>query len=174
MAAQVAPYPHMGVAPAWPSHYHNSHQPPPLTLIPIPNTHHTMSALQTPATPLQHTSTGPWTSNEDHVLMSARRRGEGWSQIHEKYFPGKSANACRKRYERLVHKQKSDDWDEARLKRLAAGYHDLREEIWKPLAERTGEKWEHVEKAVRIDLTPECTMLTVESVWPREQEICKT
>lgn len=156
MTAQVAPYLQMGAGPSWPSHYHHSHQPPPLTLIPIPNTHHTMSALQTPITPLQPASTGPWTSNEDDVLISARRRGEGWSQIHEKYFPGKSANACRKRYERLVHKQKSDDWDDARLERLAIGYRELREEIWRPLAERTGEKWEHVEKAVSLSSNMRC------------------
>lgn len=106
-------------------------------------------SLHTPATPSHSVSTGPWTSDEDGLLMNARRAGAGWSQIHENYFPSKSANSCRKRYERLCHKQKSEDWDDARLEKLAAGYRDLREEIWRPLAERTGEKWEHVEKAVR-------------------------
>lgn len=150
MAAQVAPYLQMGAAAPWPTHYQHSHHPPPLSLIPIPNTHPTMASLHTPATPNHTPSTGPWNSHEDGILMNARRSGAGWSQIHEKYFPGKSANACRKRYERLVHKQKSDDWDDARLERLATGYRELREEIWRPLAERTGEKWEHVEKAVSL------------------------
>ena len=82
--------------------------------------------------------------------MAARRSGAGWSQIQEKHFPHKSANACRKRFERLQSKHKADEWDEHRLTELAVGYHELREKIWSPLAERTGEKWEHVEKAVRI------------------------
>lgn len=132
------------------------------------------STPQPLATPLTHTSAGPWTSAEDQVLVSARRNGLGWSQIHEKYFPLKSANACRKRYERLVHKQKSDDWDEARLGRLAFGYCNLREEIWRPLAERTGEKWEHVEKAVSLNPKLGQSLLTVSSAWLKVHETCKT
>lgn len=46
-------------------------------------------------------------------------------------------------------KRRSTDWDESRLENLAVTYRQMREQIWGPLAERLGEKWEHVEKAVR-------------------------
>jgi hypothetical protein len=73
-----------------------------------------------------------------------------WAAIQDKYFPSKTGNACRKRYERLMHKRKGNDWDEDRTGRLAVAYKDMREQTWSPLAERLGERWEHVEKAVSI------------------------
>jgi hypothetical protein len=92
---------------------------------------------------------GLWTAEDDETLRDYRTRGYGWSQIQEKCFPGKSANACRKRHERLMTKRRTLDWDETRLESLAVNYRQMREQIWRPLAERLGEKWEHVEKAVR-------------------------
>jgi hypothetical protein len=49
-------------------------------------------------------------------------------------------------------KRRSTDWDESRLERLAVEYRKMREGIWGPLADKLGEKWEHVEKAVRKDV----------------------
>jgi hypothetical protein len=46
-------------------------------------------------------------------------------------------------------KRRSTDWDETRLESLAVNYRQMREQIWAPLADRLGEKWEHIEKAVR-------------------------
>ena len=48
-------------------------------------------------------------------------------------------------------KRRSTDWDESRLESLAVAYRQTREQIWGPLAETLGEKWEHVEKAVSKD-----------------------
>lgn len=44
-------------------------------------------------------------------------------------------------------KRRGNDWDEERTARLARAYKDMREQTWSPLAERIGERWEHVEKA---------------------------
>jgi hypothetical protein len=106
-----------------------------------------------PSPSLQPTQNGPWTTAEDEILCDYRTRGCSWYQIQEKHFPTKSANACRKRHERLMMKRRSLDWDESRLESLAVNYRQMREQIWRPLADRLGETWEHVEKAVH-----ECTI----------------
>jgi hypothetical protein len=49
---------------------------------------------------------GPWTAREDEILCYYRARGYSWVQIQQKHFPGRSANACRKRHERLVQQEK--------------------------------------------------------------------
>lgn len=90
----------------------------------------------------------PWTAQEDDCLLESKRRGLQWDAIHKQFFPTKSGNACRKRYERLENKRRGTEWDEARLERLAVEYKKMRREIWEPLAQALGEKWEHVEKAV--------------------------
>ncbi|KAK2765489.1 hypothetical protein FQN54_008343 [Arachnomyces sp. PD_36] len=91
-------------------------------------------------------SSSPWSGQDDEVLTSARSQSLGWAQIQKDHFPTKTPNACRKRYERLVAKKRSHDWDQERIERLAAHYLDLREQIWKPLAQVVGESWEEVEK----------------------------
>ncbi len=80
--------------------------------------------------------------------MQARSMNMAWGAIHEKHFPTKTANACRKRYERLMLKRRGTDWDEDRTARLAMAYKGMREQTWSPLAKELGERWEHVEKAV--------------------------
>jgi Myb-like DNA-binding domain len=105
--------------------------------------------LMSPSLSLQPTQNGPWTTEEDEILSAYRTQGYGWAQIQEKHFPGKSANACRKRHERLMTKRRSAAWDESRLESLAVNYRGMREHIWRCLADRLGEKWEHVEKIVR-------------------------
>ena len=110
----------------------------------------------------QPAQNGPWTTEEDEILCDYRTRGFGWAQIQEKHFPSKSANACRKRHERLMTKRRSTDWDETRLESLAVNYRAMRQQIWGPLADKLGEKWEHVEKAVRSDILP-CPLFNADS-----------
>jgi hypothetical protein len=153
MASQVTYYPIPPHTPAdWPSGYQYSGQHP---LMQLPDMMNRMPAtphnLAQPSPSPQPAQNGPWTTEEDEILCDYRTRGLGWSQIQEKHFPGKSANACRKRHERLMTKRRSTDWDETRLESLAVNYRQMRDQIWRPLAERLGEKWEHVEKAVRRD-----------------------
>ncbi|KAJ9265332.1 hypothetical protein DTO195F2_1944 [Paecilomyces variotii] len=92
-------------------------------------------------------SSGPWQDEEDNILLNARSRGHGWKQIQTEYFPSKSSNACRKRYERLIAKKRGSSWDEAKFEKLGILYKQLREQIWMPLADAMDESWEDVEKA---------------------------
>lgn len=94
-------------------------------------------------------SSGAWTINDDQQLMAARAQGLNWSQIKDTYFPNKTANACRKRHERLAERRDADDWDQRKFQRMAKEYMNMRKEIWAPLAARTGEKWNVVEAKVR-------------------------
>jgi len=96
----------------------------------------------------QTSQSTPWTAAEDEELRRARQQGLGWSAIQEKYFPTKSGNACRKRYERVMVKNRGADWDEPKLENLAAHYEQMRSQIWQPLADSVGERWETVEKIV--------------------------
>ena len=69
-----------------------------------------------------------------------------WGPIADRFFPTKTANACRKRHERLLLKSnRAGDWDNARLETLAQLYMEFREQMWKILAEKMDEKWETVE-----------------------------
>ena len=82
--------------------------------------------------------------------MQARHQGLNWQPIASTYFPDKSANACRKRHERLMEKRNSaDDWDGAKMEALAKAYNEVREQMWRLLADRFGgEKWTIVESKV--------------------------
>jgi hypothetical protein len=89
-----------------------------------------------------------WSAADDDILMRARASGLNWQPIASKHFPNKTANACRKRHERLMERQKIGDWDGGKLELLATEYHNVREEMWKVLADRVGEKWRIVEEKV--------------------------
>ena len=90
-----------------------------------------------------------WLPEQDKILMQARQQGENWQPIATKHFPEKSANACRKRHERLMERQKSaDSWDNAKLEKLAIAYNDSREQMWKVIGHNLGEKWQVVEAKV--------------------------
>lgn len=81
--------------------------------------------------------------------MQARQRGLNWQPIASQFFPDKTANACRKRHERLMDKRNSaDNWDGVKVETLAKAYVDVREQMWKILADRIGEKWQNVEAKV--------------------------
>ncbi|KAI1193448.1 hypothetical protein F5X97DRAFT_39039 [Nemania serpens] len=103
-------------------------------------------ATQPPPPPMPHrASSGAWSQQDDHNLLTARQQGLNWAQIQSTYFPHKSPNACRKRHERLLERRGADDWDARKLERLAKDYMSMRKEIWQGLAARTGEKWMVVE-----------------------------
>ncbi|EEH11129.1 conserved hypothetical protein [Histoplasma capsulatum G186AR] len=99
-----------------------------------------------PATPSTPSQSGPWSPQDDEILISARAQGLGWNRIQEQSFPFKSSNACRKRHERLAAKRRGSEWVDERVQRVTRHYNQLRPEIWRPLAEATGEHWEDVEK----------------------------
>lgn len=109
------------------------------------------SSAAFPTSPMTPTSTsGPWSPRDDEILLAARAQSQGWNQIQKDHFPTKSANACRKRYERLVAKRRGSDWNDERIDRLASQYMQMREQTWRPLAEAVGESWEDVEKLVCV------------------------
>ena len=85
------------------------------------------------------------------MLIDAKSQGLGWNEIHQRFFPNKSGNACRKRHERLMVKLRTTEWDNARIQRVMAAYNEpgVREEFWSGIAHRFGERWEDVEKVVR-------------------------
>ncbi len=104
-------------------------------------------SIPTPASG-DHRDSKPWGPEEDDILLRARRNGENWAPIAAQYFPTKTANACRKRHERLIAKYTTAEWDSTKVEALAQSYMELREEMWKILAAKLDEKWEIVEKTV--------------------------
>ena len=60
-----------------------------------------------------------WPSYYDDFLIFARRQGMGWQRIATTYFPGKTADACRWRYERLMEKRKSAEISDLKIGTLA-------------------------------------------------------
>jgi hypothetical protein len=57
--------------------------------------------IQHPSHSLETTHIAAWSAHDDEVLVRARTMNMAWNAIHEKHFPTKTSNACRKRYERL-------------------------------------------------------------------------
>ncbi|KAK0711904.1 hypothetical protein B0H67DRAFT_442265, partial [Lasiosphaeris hirsuta] len=88
---------------------------------------------------------GTWTAADDRTLLSARARGQHWADLQRAHFPSKTANACRKRYERLMERRGVYDYDARKLERIAKEYMTMRRQIWSGLAARVGEKWHVVE-----------------------------
>ena len=99
--------------------------------------------------PLQHPGNSIlWSQEDDRVLISLRAMGKNWNQIQREAYPGKTGNACRKRHERLMERQGQDEVSSRRFERLANEYMSRRKEIWQPLAQVCGEKWNVVEAQV--------------------------
>ena len=92
---------------------------------------------------------GTWTADDDKTLIQARTRGQNWADLQRTHFPTKTANACRKRYERLVERRGIHDYSGRRLETVANEYMNMRKEVWSGLADRVGMKWEAVEALVR-------------------------
>jgi hypothetical protein len=89
-----------------------------------------------------------WSTSDDEVLLRARASGLNWQPIASRNFPNKTANACRKRHERLIERRHVDDWDNQKLELLAQEYLACRKEMWEMLAARLGERWSVVEAKV--------------------------
>ncbi|KAL8694873.1 MAG: hypothetical protein Q9218_000537 [Villophora microphyllina] len=89
----------------------------------------------------------PWTAHNDDQLMRARQQGMNWQPIADKYFPDKTANACRKRHERLMEKRNANGaWNGVKFEEVAKAYVEVREEMWRMVAERVGERsWQLIE-----------------------------
>ncbi|KAK0725244.1 hypothetical protein B0H67DRAFT_598557 [Lasiosphaeris hirsuta] len=99
-----------------------------------------------PPLPAQHRpSSGAWNPDDDRTLLQLRAMGKNWNQIQREAFPGKTGNACRKRHERLMERRGQNEWDNRKIERLSKEYMSMRKEIWQPLAQRVGEKWNVVE-----------------------------
>lgn len=96
---------------------------------------------------------GTWTAADDRTLILARSRGQNWADLQRAHFPTKTANACRKRYERLVERRGIQDYSARKMEMVANEYMNMRKEIWSGLAERVGMKWEIVEAMVRCGPT---------------------
>lgn len=90
-----------------------------------------------------------WTTTDDEILLQARASGLNWQPIANRHFPNKTANACRKRHERLIERRHVEDWDNHKLELLAQEYMACRKEMWEILASRLGEKWGVVEAKVK-------------------------
>ncbi|KAL2260901.1 hypothetical protein VTK26DRAFT_4954 [Humicola hyalothermophila] len=88
---------------------------------------------------------GTWTAEDDQTLLAARSRGMQWADLQRAHFPGKTANACRKRHERLVERRGITDYSARRLEAVASEYMAMRRDVWSGLAERVGMRWEVVE-----------------------------
>jgi hypothetical protein len=93
--------------------------------------------------------TSTWTAEDDQTLLDARASGMNWPPIAEKHFPTKSPNACRKRHERLVERRNAENWGGIKSETLARQYMIFRADLWKPLADSLGEKWQVIEAKVR-------------------------
>lgn len=89
-----------------------------------------------------------WSTADDEILLRARASGLNWQPIASRNFPNKTANACRKRHERLIERRHVDDWDNAKLELLAQEYLACRKEMWEMLADRLGERWNVIEAKV--------------------------
>lgn len=103
----------------------------------------------------RHKPSSAWTAEDDNIIMEARASGMSWKDMAPRYFGvRKSDNACRKRHERLIKAQRSQEWDGRKLDQLAAEYVAIREQIWTPLATRMGESWDLVEAKVSLRQRP--------------------
>lgn len=101
-----------------------------------------------------------WTEEEDEFLWRTKAAGWNWDKIAAElgasYPPPesryrKTANACRKRHERIKVKQCKaqlgpgrERWEEVVL-----SYKSNRESMWQPIADQLGYKrWQDIEQAV--------------------------
>jgi hypothetical protein len=71
-----------------------------------------------------------------------------WQPIADTYFSSKTANACRKRHERLMERRNTEEWDGVKLESIAAEYMEVRKQMWTILADRVGERWQAIEAKV--------------------------
>jgi hypothetical protein len=98
----------------------------------------------------QPRSSAAWTKTDDEKLIDCRRQGEKWETIAKEHFAPKSANACRKRHERLLEMEACvDAADKIKHEDLGVAYKKHREVFWQAIASDLGnDKWEACEAMV--------------------------
>lgn len=125
--------------------------------------------LYPPLTPMPLVTAIPtmaWSAQDDTRLKQALQQGMNWASIAKQYFPSKSANACRKRHERLMDKMQSEYQakDQSGGEDLARLYCEVREQMWSLLATRLGENWKTTEAKVYSLASNETQPLTQQIV----------
>lgn len=86
----------------------------------VPNLNIKRAASQTPLTgesPAKKQS--KWNDDEDVVITELRGSGMKWEDI-SKHLPGRSAIACRLRYQNYIERR--NDWDDEKKNKLARLY----------------------------------------------------
>jgi Myb-like DNA-binding domain len=93
----------------------------------------------------------PWSEAEDDKLWELRAQSKTWQEI-VKFFPGKSDNACRKRWERLRDLRRHQVFEHGeRFTAVATAYAKVRQEMWTMMAEEMccpDKDWETFERLV--------------------------
>ena len=94
-----------------------------------------------------------WTPADDQTLMEERSHGRQWRVIQE-IFPGKTANACRKRYGRLQQRRNQEELEGETFDLIAQEYMLSRLSMWDSFAKRVEQRlgrpvrWEKLETMV--------------------------
>jgi hypothetical protein len=121
------------------------------------NTPYTNPAFTESISAAGQRSAAIWSTADDEILLQARASGLNWQPIATRHFPNKTANACRKRHERLVERRHVEDWDTHKLELLAQEYMACRKEMWEILASRLGERWGVIE--AKVSTPRSCCMI---------------
>jgi len=118
------------------------------------------SASNSPSTgPTVPRGTKVWTQDEDELLWKNRASGRSWETISEELSsystadtrPTKSANACRKRHERIKEQKLKAELgpNMERWSEMVQVYLNFREEWWSRVGAVCGHKnYQDIEKAV--------------------------
>ncbi|KAF2807501.1 uncharacterized protein BDZ99DRAFT_447905 [Mytilinidion resinicola] len=72
-----------------------------------------------------------WSQEEDNLIIELRGTDMKWEDI-AKHFPGRSAIACRLRYQNYL--EKCVVWDEEKKNKLARLYAQFKDEMWQKVA----------------------------------------
>ncbi|KAI4254650.1 MAG: hypothetical protein L6R42_007104, partial [Xanthoria sp. 1 TBL-2021] len=91
-----------------------------------------------------------WTNEMDIQLQQARQQGHNWATIAKSYFPSRTADACRKRYEKVMENRRNEY---TKFELLATLYAQLREYTWSKLAFAAGEHWSCMGNGLEILLS---------------------
>ncbi|KAH7025455.1 hypothetical protein B0J12DRAFT_534027, partial [Macrophomina phaseolina] len=85
---------------------------------------------------------GKWTEEEEKLLIKLRSSGMKWVDISQQN-PGRSATACRLRYQNYTEKK---EWAEDEKDMLARLYHRFMEDMWKRIADEMCRPWRSCER----------------------------
>ncbi|KAF2811669.1 uncharacterized protein BDZ99DRAFT_440567, partial [Mytilinidion resinicola] len=83
-----------------------------------------------------------WGQEEDNLIIELRGTGMKWEDI-AKHFPGRSAIACRLRYQNYLEKRAV--WDEEKKNKLARLYARFKDQMWQKVASEMQIPWRSAE-----------------------------